>query len=252
MRWRAFAAAFLRDRDVPPPQARLLSKPLHGYLVRGLSPAARRRVLIAHYRWCAERLDPVALQALLLGGRLEIARLPGRRGGTYLVVLAATTRSDIHTQREGELAFALVPQGQSAPLTRLTFTFVEVDGRAGLAIGGLQGPPGGGKCEVIAATRDLRGLRPKDAALLAARAFASALGVEEVHAVCDARHVHRHRSGGEKFTSYDAYWRERGATESGPFGFLLPPLDLHSPGRAGRDALKDAVVAGAQRLARVG
>jgi uncharacterized protein VirK/YbjX len=248
LRWRAFASAFLRDRGGALPDARLLSKPLHGYLVRGLTPSARAEVLLTHYHWCAERLDAAVLRTLLLGRRLEIAALEGRRGSAYRLVLAAATRADIHTQREGEFAIGLVREGCSTPLSRLTFTFVEVGRRIVLAIGGLQGPPGGGKRRVIEATRDLHGLRPKDAALLAARALAEALSIEEVHAVSDAHHVHRYREGQGKFASYDLYWRERGARETGPFGFVFPPFERQTQGSARRDVLKAAVIQGARRL----
>ena len=86
-------------------------------------------------------------------------------------------------------ALCLVREGSATLLSRLTFNFSIVDGRLALAVGGLQGPKAGHKHEVIDATRDLHGLRPKDATPLAASAIADGLDAS-VHAVGDGLHVY--------------------------------------------------------------
>ena len=153
----------------------------------------------------------------------------------------------VQAQREGECTLCLVREGSATLLSRLTFNFSAVDGRLALAVGGLQGPRAGHKREVIDATRDLYGLRPKDATLLAARVIADGLDAA-VHAVGDALHVHRRLSDDPKHSSYDAYWRERGATAGGPLGFVLPPLEALPPSLKRRDRAKRAIVEAARRF----
>ena len=150
----------------------------------------------------------------------------------------------VQTQREGECTLCLLREGGPTILSRVTFNLCAVDGRLSLAIGGLQGPRAGHNREGIAGTRDLFGLRPKDATLLVARAIAEGLGAS-VHAVGDALHVHRTLPDDPKLASYDAYWRERGANAGGPFGFVFPPLAAPARPSNGRDAAKLAIVEGA-------
>ena len=115
-----------------------------------------------------------------------------------------------------------------------------------VAIGGLQGPRTGHKREVIDATRDLFGLRPKDATLLVARAFAEGLRGADVHAVGDALHVHRTLKDDPKLASYDAYWRERGAVAGGPSASSFHRSESLGPPCNGRDAAKLAIIDGAK------
>ncbi len=76
--------------------------------------------------------------------------------------------------------------------------------------------------------------------------LAVAIGALSVHAVSDARHVHRRLPDDPKFVSYDAYWRERGAVEGGLYGFVFPPLRPAEAPKTGRDWVKSAVVAGVE------
>ena len=132
-------------------------------------------------------------------------------------------------QREGELAIVVASQPVGRELCRLSLCFARVDGEPAFVIGGLQGSASTFKRDVIAATRDLHGLRPKDAALLAARAMARALGFKPVHGICDANHVQRRLQDRAKFSRYDDYWTERGGNRSGPFGFVFAPLEPIAP-----------------------
>ncbi len=220
--WRDHALSLYRQHGAVIPNARVLSKPLHGYLRRGLNPATRLSALVEHYRLFGTLMGADCLRDLCAGRPVELARLQGRKDTTFRLFLIDATM--VQTQREGECTLCLAREGSATLLSRLTFNLSTVDGRIALAIGGLQGPKSGHKREVIDATRDLYGLRPKDAALLAARAIADGLGAA-VHAVGDALHVHRTLPDDPKHSRYDAYWAERGAIAGGPFGFVLPPLE---------------------------
>ena len=64
----------------------------------------------------------------------------------------------------------------------------------------------------------------------------------------DTGHVHRRLPDDPKVASYDPYWRERGASAGGPFGFVFPPLEPAGAAEARRDRVKAALVAGAERF----
>lgn len=243
-RWREFVLELFRDHDAAAPGARILSKPLHRYMRRGLGTAARCRVLIDHYRWLSGLFESDCLRTICAGERLELSRVSGRRNSSFSLYLAGSTT--VNTPHEGELTIWLAREGGSLALSRLTLNLITLDGGLALAIGGLQGPGSGCKREVIDATRDLNGLRPKDATLLAARIFAEALGGAPLHAISDARHVHRVLRNEAKFTNYDQYWRERGAIAQRPFGWVFPPLGPLPSAAAGRDRVKETIAAGAR------
>ncbi len=147
-------------------------------------------------------------------------------------------------QREGELAIYLA-RGLSEPkLCRLSLSFSKIAGRLSLVIGGIQGPLTAYKRDVIDATRDLHGLRPKDAVFLAARAMAQALSVDAIHTVSDANHVLKRLQDKSKFSNYDAYWLERGGVAEGPYGFVFGPLEPIAASEDKREAMKIAIVEG--------
>jgi uncharacterized protein len=238
--WSRKAEKLYRDHGGDIHRSRVLSKPLHGYLRRRLSPAARLRFLLDHHRAIAALIERDALSTLWRGEALELVILQGRKDSRFRLYLANAMMEQTH--RESELAIVLVREGDPTPLSRLTFNLVSLEGRLALAIGGLQGPSEGGKRMVIDATRSLYGLRPKDATLLAARALARALGANPVHAVSDALHVRGTLRNDPKICSYDAYWLERGARPCPTFGFAFPPLAAPAAGPSGRDGVKHAIV----------
>ena len=159
MRWRDHALRLYGLHGTAIPNAAVLSKPLHGYLRRGLNPAERLRLLIDHYCLFSDLTGPDCLRAFCAGESVELALLAGRKGTQFRVFLVSS--SVVQTQREGECAVCLQRVGNPMLLSRLSFTFFLDDGGLGLAIGGLQGPAPGHKRQVIEATRDLYGLRQR-------------------------------------------------------------------------------------------
>ena len=226
----------------PSPPARVLAKPLRSYLKGGWKPRRRLQALLDHSRRASAFLLPDAARGLLAGDVFPLARLEARKSSVYRLDLSASFVQS--TQREGEWVITLAKQGEDFLLTKLTFS---LSGEAGgsLVIGGLQGPEFGRKRAVIDATRELHGLRPKDAALLAVRALARAMGGLTVLAVDDASHVLLRLQDEGKFSGYDAYWRERGAAEDPAFGFRFPPLEREA-GTDGRARMKATIVDGVE------
>jgi uncharacterized protein VirK/YbjX len=224
----------------------VLLKPVRSYIHLRLGPTARFDLLRGHYRLFRQLFSPTCVQRVCGGEPIVVAELAARNGSVYCLAIVAATR--VSMQREGEVAIILVKRGVEAPVSKLSFAFARVDGRLAVLIGGLQGPSTGHKRDVIDATRELHGLRPKDATLLAARALAKAVGATSVHAIANRNHVLNRLSGASRLADYDAYWRERGATPGGPLGFVFPPLGEVVAESGGRGAFKAEIVSTMQRF----
>ncbi|MGD0642878.1 MAG: DUF535 family protein, partial [Roseiarcus sp.] len=189
------------------------------------------------------------VRRICAGETIVVAELEARKGARYCLAVAAAAK--VSMQREGELAFYLFKRGQDVELSRISLAFGRIDGELAVVVAGLQGPQGGRKREVIEATRELHGLRPKDATLLAARALARELGARSVHAIADRNHVLRRLQDQSKLSHYDSYWLERGAIPGGPYGFVFAPLGAVESDGKGRSAAKAAIVDGLETFARV-
>ncbi len=199
-----------------------------------------------HYQPVRQLFSSECVRRVCAGEPIVVAELEARKASVYHLAIAASTR--VSMQREGELAIFLVKRGVEEPVSKLSLALARVDGHLAVLIAGLQGPSVGHKRDVIDATRELHGLRPKDATLLAARAFARAVGATSVHAIANLHHVLDRLRGDSKLADYDAYWRERGAAAGGPLGFVFPPLGEVAAAGAGRAAVKAAIVTAMGRL----
>jgi uncharacterized protein VirK/YbjX len=247
-RWTRFIRNLHSALDVAPPVARVLVKPVRSYVHRAFAPRQRLALLLQHYRWLQALFARDFVARICAGEVIPVVALEGRRGGAYGIFVAASVVALM--QREGELAiyFARGPGGEK--LCRISLCFAEVGGELAMILGGIQGPQSIYKREIIDATRDLYGLRPKDAALLAARAMAQALGISAVHAVSDGNHVLRRLQDKTKHSSYDAYWLERGGLAGGRYGFVFGALEPILASDDRREAAKIAIVAGVDAFVR--
>jgi uncharacterized protein VirK/YbjX len=244
-RWARFIHRHHRAFEAGPPPARVLLKPVRSYVHLRLGPRARFDLLRWHYKLFRQLFSRECVGRVCAGEPIVVAELEARKGSVYCLAIAAS--AGVSMQREGELAIFLVKRGVEEPVSRLSLAFAKVDGRLAVLIGGLQGPRSGKRC-VIDATRELHGLRPKDAILLAARALAKAVGATSVHAIANRNHVLDRLSGDTKLADYDAYWRERGASPGGLLGFVFPPLGEVAAERGGRGAVKSAIASAMQRF----
>ncbi len=239
LRWTRFIREFHIRFGAPAPVDRVLAKPVRNYVHRRFWPRQRLALLLAHYQWFADAFSPEFLRRFCSNEEIQIAELHGRKQSSYRIFVAASVVAVL--QREGEIALYLSKSAQGVKLCRLSFSYSNIEGEPAFVIGGVQGPLAAHKREVIDATRELYGLRPKDAILLAARALAQSLGIAKIHAVSDANHVLNRLQESTKFSSYDEYWRERGAVEGGPFGFMFEPLGPAAPAKDKRDEIKIAI-----------
>jgi uncharacterized protein len=205
-----------------------VSKPLKPYLTAGC-PLRRRIALLASHHRASTSLPHAILSAVWKGAPLLVAHLNGVRGGHYALWIEPAH----HTRHEGEIALSfdeLDPvTGARTPLGRLTFLLgFDATSAPILMIGGLQGPRNAAaKTAIVAATRNLKGLRPKAALFLAAQAIAAQSGCTTIHAVSNETHlinVRKQRSRKRMTADYDAFWLERGGQPDGPLGYTLPLL----------------------------
>lgn len=206
-------------------RAHLAAKPSNPYLRRWLSYPERVAVLVSHYDLVAARLDPGSQAALASGRPVHLATLVGRGGRRYVVEL----RGEL--SKEGELSFAL-RDDDGTPLADLRGTFAGgPDGGVEFLVGGLQGPkPPLGRRLVVQATRDLHGLRPKNAVLHAAAAFAEAFGACRLVAPPRGNHVshrwYRHLARRRLLHSDLAQFWGEFTDRRDPRGDFIMPLPL--------------------------
>ena len=242
-RWIAFIEDFSRGQGLGEPPLELVRKAFGAYFTMNRSLKEREALLERHYLLAGERLPKHVLATLFAGEALELGRIKGKKDD-YIVWLR---RSDqCGTRHEGEWTAGYECASTGLVLCRITFILTDGPEGATVAIGGLQGParevP---KQALVTATRDLGGLRPKDAMLLVVAGLARSLGSPVFHAIDNDGHPINYRAKRRQsrmLTDYDDYWRERGGEAGGPFGFVLPVKDPAEaePGNKRRDEAKQA------------
>lgn len=243
-RWIGFIEAFSEGRGLGAPPLELVRKAFGAYFTLGRSLEEREALLEDHYRLSAGRLPARSWQSLWAGEQHLLGRIEGKKDA-YLVWMRRADQCG--TRHEGEWTFGFESAASGVILCRITLILARnASGQPTVAIGGLQGPgreiP---KTAVIAATRDLGGLRPKDAMLLTAAGIARSLGADTMLAIGNDDHPINYRAKRRRsrmLTDYDDYWIERGGEAGGPFGFILPAKDPSEaePGNKRRDEAKKA------------
>ncbi|MFK0205692.1 DUF535 family protein [Agrobacterium sp. NPDC090283] len=96
-----------------------------------------------------------------------------------------------------------------------------------IVVGGMQGPRAA-KEQMVSVTRDLSGLRPKEAALMVLQGLACE-GAGRYFAVAHSRHPIRYRRARRQkmmVSDIDTFWRERSAEPDDMFGFKVPFSNL--------------------------
>jgi uncharacterized protein VirK/YbjX len=241
--WIDYLESYGRRMRLGAPPLDLVRKSLATYFTYQAPVAATRQLLVDHFEIAAHLISRDTVERLWTGEVVDLATIDGR-DARYRVTLCRADQAG--ARHEGELTVAITGPLLSGPLCRMTFIFVAADdGSITLAVGSTQGTnQPDGKAAIAAATRDLNGLRPKDAALLTLKGLAHQLGAATMFAVANDSHViNRRRASKRKrmWTDLDSYWIDRGGVPGGPFGFILAVEDFTAATAANkREAMKQA------------
>lgn len=243
-RWLTFLEDFGRRHGLGAPPLNLVRKAFGAYFTMSMSLDQRVGLLEQHYMLGSRLLPRPIMEALWQGQSSELGRVAGKKD-EYAVWLRRADQCG--TRHEGEWTAGFVSLSSGLLLCRITLILtMDQDGMPSIAIGGLQGPARDvPKATLVTATRDLGGLRPKDAMLLVAAGIARSLDRETMNAVGNAAHPINYRGRRRRakmLTDYDDYWRDRGGLPGGTFGFVLPAKDPSEaePGNRRRDEAKQA------------
>ncbi|PSJ54269.1 virK protein [Mesorhizobium soli] len=225
LRWLRFLQEFTRQHAFVPPHDDLVRKSFSAFLVHRMAFRSRFDILVQHFDVAGLLLYPRMLQTLWSGKKVEVGSISGRDQDYCLELCLADHCGSRH---EGVFALRLIRVVDRAVLCTASFVFVRRPGDSySIVIGGLQGSAQqDAKRTVIAATRDLGGLRPKDAVLLVLKGMMARGATPYLIAVSNSRHVINQRASARRRmrmrADLDAYWIERGGVHFPPFGFRLP------------------------------
>lgn len=231
------------------------------YLHHSLPQGAKHNLLTTHYNLLLESLGAPFVAGVLRERPVVLAELKGKQDALYHISLSF----NFLNFREGELSVDLFRAADNVRVASLSLVAgaMEPGAPPSLWIGGIQGASrADSKAVTVLATKELFGLRPKDALVHAAYALAERLGIENLMAITNAGHF-RHAAWRKKtgwYADYDSFWEELGGVRVAGDFFLLPKIRARrsieevapakrSAWRA-RYALVDQINADIQRLAR--
>lgn len=227
LRWLRFIATEPVLANAPFHVHRILSDKIHRPFARNaLTISGRVECLIAHYVALFTAFPDDVVARLIIGERVTLARLRGD-AGVYLVTLSREALS----QHQGELTILFIEPVANIALARLPLNLVaSPNGPCAVIIAGLQGPPPAHKDKIVAATRDLDGLRPKRIVLEAAIGLAIWLNTPCVTAIADKNHVSQNLKKWRRkiHADYNIFWQEFDAPQNEAGDFILTvPLPRH-------------------------
>lgn len=221
--WWRWLTRFAASHGYPLPHDDLMQKPLTKFLVHRLKGWQRLGLLTGHFSIAATILSRDTMVRLWQGERLSMGEVRGRSGAYECLLMLADQCGGRH---EGAFAIRLVRSLDGATLCKARFTFVHED--AGqvftFVVGSLQGVRNA-RQTIVDATRDLHGLRPKEAVLLVLQGLAAEGRARHFYAVSSARHPIRYRRPKRQFmllTDVDGFWLERSGEPDDAYGFVVP------------------------------
>lgn len=231
--WWQFLAAFSAKRKLPPPHDELLQKPLSKFLIGQISHQRRLHFLVENFAIADRHFTRTVMSGLWTGRNLEMGAVHGRNDEYRCTLALADCCGGRH---EGAFAVRLVRNRDDAILWTAKFIFLGTCGHHHtIVVGGMQGPRAA-KEEMVSVTRDLCGLRPKEAVLMVLQGLMPE-GTSAYFAVARARHpIHYRRARRQKMliADIDAFWRERSAEPDETFGFKVPVSTLEGADKRSR------------------
>ncbi len=190
------------------------------YLSRGLSFEERLDRIEDHYEVTKKLFSKRFMKSILGMEKTLLVRLTGKSGKSYDLHFAQLPE----LSSEGELSIFLRETGGAENLATVSFTLSRIGTFTKITIGGLQGPrEKNAKANIIEATRDLYGLRPKGAVIYALYAIMKCLNAAEAEAVSLANNP-SNRIGKTFLADNDSFWCEFSQRNSVSNNFDLPSI----------------------------
>jgi uncharacterized protein VirK/YbjX len=200
----------------------MVMRPLRPYMRQHFSPAQRRALLRAHYETMEKHFLP--REELRAEPGVTVATLIGKNDAAYTITFGG------NTSKEGEVTFGIY-DANGHYLAKMEGTIGnDENGKPVLWIGGLQGAkPPMGRDEVVKATKDLFGMRPKGAVVLAAQCLAQMLELTVIRAPGNEGHIsqrgiNRIRAKRKIYADYGQFWEEIGGVKLDGDEYALPVI----------------------------
>lgn len=204
-------------------KVRLATRPAFRFVDRKFSATGRIEALTSHYTMLTQRFSPAAVAEFLNG--CQLAEITGQSGKKY----ALNVGTEI--TKEGVLRIRLMDPEANRPLAILAGVIgLDSGSRPVFMVGMLRGPGRGlndSKQMVVDATRDLKGLRPKQAVVHAAAALAEWFRAGEIIAPSTDNQIAIMNwfKGRKILADHDTFWQEF-AKDPAPDGSYHLPLPL--------------------------
>lgn len=203
----------------------LAAKIYRPFLRTSYSLAERISLLKNHFDITTQYFPPSLVSAILGKQEVELFRLEGKKENLpYILTISRNMKFD----KEGELTIALRAENSVIPLASVSFIFgYGSDGSIIAIVGGLQGPTPAGeenKRNVIKATKDLNGLRPKRAVIEALCSMARHIGATSIHSPSNMAHISKSLAKKKQmiYSDYDQFWAELGGVVSEDNTYAIP------------------------------
>lgn len=205
-RWLNRTNATLRMSEPRSVFLKMVMRPARRYLRRWFTRRDTAAILAHHYETVDNQLSDAAIRMMREPGGWRVATLNGRSERAYHLILQG------EPTKEGEFTLTFRAADTQTMLYCLRGSIGPSAGRAGvLWIGALQGPNNDSAREdMVAATKDLHHMRPKQMVFHATAALCLAFGVTLAYAPGNLAHLSyrwwhkRRRVRGD----LDAFWKE--------------------------------------------
>ncbi|WP_332909266.1 DUF535 family protein [Agrobacterium pusense] len=244
LRWWRFLMRFSAMEQLALPHDDLLQKPFSKFLIANLGSQKRLALLTTNFHLARECFSRSVMAAIWAGEAVQMSVISGR-SDDYRCSLALADR--FGGRHEGAFAIRLIRCRDEATVWTAKFMFVNRGDVRTIVVGGMQGPHAA-KQEMVAVTRDLCGLRPKEAVLMVMQAYLGQ-GAHSFFAISQARHPINHRRRRRQkmlLSDIDAFWNERLAMPESMFGFEVPISTMDGSDK--RSRIKKAFFEAAARL----
>ena len=195
-----------------------------------MTTAERLDLMISHYTFLVDRFSSAGLAALLDKSGVQLVVLTGKSGKKYIMKMTGEMSKD------GCIRIILIDPDNTRLASITGVIGKDKNNEKVFWVGALQGgtplssdgtQASDGKKPVADATKDLNGLRPKQAVLHAVCAVSMLFGVKKILApsLKNQIAIKNWRKGGNIHTEYDTFWDEytEGKTDShGDYSLTLP------------------------------